>query len=106
MTDVLGVGTHMVGILDRQIVWGEGPWREENMLRVWEMVLVGKTYVKRPRCGNSNECKGRPVSILTEWGVFNTRLAHPEKGGLRGTLTEEMSKDGCPQVRMVSSRNF
>ena len=29
------------------------------------------------------------MDFLTKWGVFNTRLARPEKGGLRGTLTEE-----------------
>ena len=85
---------------------------------------TGRQYTKRPRCGNSTEWKGHPVSIskvvdgvgtiksfcqtcwdwsdfhkhcstplpmdfLTKWGVFNTRLARPEKGGLRGTLTEE-----------------
>ena len=94
------------------------------MLQTWEMVLEGNAYAKRPRCGNSTECKGHPVPIskvvdgvgtiksfcqtcwdwsdfhkdhptpipmdfLTKWVVFNTRLARPEKGGLRGTLTEE-----------------
>ena len=122
--DILGAGMSRTGLMERQIVWGEGPWREANMLRAWEMVLEGKAYAKSPRCGNSTECKGQPVPIskvvdgvgtinsfcqncwdwsdfhkhrptplpmdfLTKWGVFNTRLARPEKGGLRGTLTEE-----------------
>ena len=30
-----------------------------------------------------------PMDFMTKWGIFKTRLAHPEKGGLRGTLTEE-----------------
>ena len=122
--DILGAGMSRTGLMERQIVWGEGPWREVNMLRAREMVLEGKAYAKSPRCGNSTECKGQPVPIskvvdgvgtiksfcqncwdwsdfhkhrptplpmdfLTKWGVFNTRLARPEKGGLRGTLTEE-----------------
>jgi hypothetical protein len=29
------------------------------------------------------------MDFLTKWGIFNTRLSHPEKGGLRGSLTEE-----------------
>jgi hypothetical protein len=29
------------------------------------------------------------MDFMTKQGIFNTRLAHPEKGGLRGKLTEE-----------------
>jgi hypothetical protein len=29
------------------------------------------------------------MDFMTKRGIFNTRLAHPEKGGLRGKLTEE-----------------
>jgi hypothetical protein len=51
------------GLLERRIVWGEGPWRETNMLRAWEVVLEGKAYAKRPKCGNCTDCKGHPVPI-------------------------------------------
>ncbi len=52
------------------------------------MVLEGKTYAKRPKCGNCTECKGHPVPISRVVHDY-TRLARPEKGGLRGKLTEE-----------------
>ena len=89
------------------------------MMREWEVVLEGKAYDKRPKCGNCAECKGHPVPIskvgdvmgsissfcqsfwdwsdfhkhrsaplsmdfMTKRGIFNTRLARPDKGGLRG----------------------
>ncbi len=31
-----------------------------------------------------------PMDFLTKWGVFNTRLARPEKGGLRGGAGESI----------------
>jgi hypothetical protein len=33
------------------------------MLRVWEVVLEGTAYAKRPKCGNCTDCKGHPVPI-------------------------------------------
>jgi hypothetical protein len=33
------------------------------MLRVWEVVLEGKAYTKRPKCGNCTECIEHPVPI-------------------------------------------
>ncbi len=30
-----------------------------------------------------------PMTFLEKWGVFNTRLARPDKGRLRGKLTDE-----------------
>ena len=47
--DILGAGMSRTGLMERQIVWGEGPWWETNMLRAWEMVLEGKAYAKSPR---------------------------------------------------------
>jgi len=124
VAEILQVNTDTAGLLERRIVWGEGPWREENMLRAWEMVLEGKAYAKRPQCGNCVACKGHPVPIarrvgntalvssfcqscwdwsdfrkhrseplpmefMTRWGIFDDRRARPDKGRLRGKLTEE-----------------
>jgi hypothetical protein len=47
------------GLLERQIVWGEGPWREANMLRAWEVVLEGKVYP----CGT---CQTAPSKVVPE----------------------------------------
>ena len=33
------------------------------MLRVWKGVLEGKAFVKRPKCGNDDECYDHPVTI-------------------------------------------
>ena len=94
------------------------------MLRAWEVVLEGKAFAKRPKCGNDDGCCGHPVPVtrmtegkrsidsfcqtcwtwsdfrkkksvplpmtfMEKWGVFETRLARPDKGRLRGELTEE-----------------
>ena len=37
------------GLLERRIVWGEGPWRETNILRAWEVDLSGGTIGKSVR---------------------------------------------------------
>ena len=124
VSSIIEANVYPEGLLERRIVWGEGPWRETNMLRAWEVVLEGKAYAKRPKCGNCTDCKGHPVPIATvangtgsissfcqscwDWsdfhkhrpapppmdfmtdrGIFKTRLARPDKGGLRGKLTEE-----------------
>ena len=124
VSDILEAETTTVGLLERRLVWSEGPWRADNMLRAWEGVLEGKAFAKRPKCGNDDECCGHPVPIarmvegkrvidsfcqtcwtwsdfrknksvplpmtfLEKWGVFNTRLARPDKGRLRGKLTDE-----------------
>ena len=124
VSNIIEANVYPEGLLERRIVWGEGPWREANMLRAWEVVLEGKAYAKRPKCGNCTDCKGHPVPIATvangagsissfcqscwDWsdfhkhrpapppmdfmtdrGIFKTRLARPDKGRLRGKLTEE-----------------
>jgi hypothetical protein len=83
------------------------------------MVLEGKAFAKRPQCGNHADYHGQPAPIsksdegsinksarhvgfgrtskwallpmklMLDWGNFNTRLPRPEKGRLRGKLTEE-----------------
>jgi hypothetical protein len=63
LSSIIETNLYPEGLLERRIVWGEGPWRETNILRAWEVVLEGKAYAKRPKCGNSTECKGHPVSI-------------------------------------------
>jgi hypothetical protein len=124
VSSIIGANMYPEVLLERRIVWGEGPWWETNMLRSWEVVLEGKAYAKRPKCGNCTDCKGHPVPIpkvvngigsmssfckscwdwsdfhkhrpappsmdfMTERGIFKTRLARPDKGRLRGKLTEE-----------------
>ena len=131
VSDILEAETTTVGLLERRLVWSEGPWRADNMLRAWEGVLEGKAFAKRPKCGNDDECCGHPVPIarmvegkrvidsfcqtcwtwsdfrknksvplpmtfLEKWGVFNTRLARPDKGRLRGKLTDEEFENGTP----------
>ncbi len=49
VSDILEVDTTTVGQLERRLVWSEGPWRADNMLRSWEGVLEGKTFAKRPK---------------------------------------------------------
>jgi hypothetical protein len=63
VSDIIEANVYPEGLLERRIVWGEGPRRETNMLRVKEVVLEGKAYATRPKCGNCTECKGHPVPI-------------------------------------------
>ena len=49
VSSIIGANMYPEGLLERRIVWGEGPWRETNMLRAWEVVLEGKAYAKRPK---------------------------------------------------------
>ena len=39
VSDILEADTTTAGLLERRLVWSEGPWRADNMLRVWEGVL-------------------------------------------------------------------
>ncbi len=61
VSDILESETTTVGLLERRLVWSEGPWWSDNMLRTWEGVLEGKAFAKRPKCGNDDECCGHPV---------------------------------------------
>ena len=65
VSSIIEANVYPEGLLERRIVWGEDPWRETNMLRAWEVVLEGKAYAKRPKCGNCTDCKGHPVPIAT-----------------------------------------
>jgi hypothetical protein len=49
VSDIIEATLYPEGFLERRTVWGEVPWRETNMMRVWEVVLEGKVYVKRPK---------------------------------------------------------
>ena len=52
-----------------------------------------------------HEHRPAPLSmdIMTEWGIFKTRLARPDKGGLRGKLTkEELDKVLVRHTRKLS----
>ena len=49
VSSIIEANLYPEGLLERRIVWGEGPWRETNMLRTWEVVLEEKAYAKRPK---------------------------------------------------------
>ena len=49
VSSIIEANLYPEGLLERRIVWGEGPWRETNMLRAWEVILEGKAYAKRPK---------------------------------------------------------
>ncbi len=102
VSSIIEANMYPEGLLEGRIVWGEGLAGDEHAAECKghpvpiSKVVDGMGSISsfcQPCWDWSDFHKHRswslPMDFMTKRGIFNTRLARPDKAGLRGKLTEE-----------------